>query len=103
MYIKYFASNYSYFFEIVSKEEYKNYLYWRIEYTNKNGEFHRLDGPAIESSDDYKKWFKNGLLHREDGPAVEYDGRKQYWYNNELINLSTDKEFKQYLKMKVFM
>lgn len=31
----------------------------------KNGELHRLDGPAIENYDGPKKWYLNGKLHRE--------------------------------------
>ena len=50
--------------------------YWR----NKEGELHRIDGPAAEYSDGRKEWHKNGKLHRIDGPAIECsDGRKE-WY-----------------------
>jgi hypothetical protein len=63
-----------------NEKEYKNYKYWRIEYTNKNGE-----------------------LHREDGPAQDFSGHKYYWYNDEHIDVKTDKEFKQYIKMRVFL
>ena len=37
----------------------------------KNGQLHRLDGPAVEWKDGTKEWYKNGTLHREDGPAIE--------------------------------
>ena len=49
------------------------------KYRNKNGQLHRLDGPAVE--DEWRKvWYKNGKLHREDGPAVEYeDWYKEWW------------------------
>ena len=48
----------------------------------KDGRFHREDGPAIEYADGTKEWCKNGKLHREDGPAIErYDGTKA-WYRN---------------------
>ena len=51
------------------------------EYKNELGQFHSLDGPAIENSDG-KYWLVNGKLHREDGPAVErYDGYKSYYIN----------------------
>jgi hypothetical protein len=63
-----------------SKEEIKNHKSWRIVYKNKKNE-----------------------LHREDGPAIEYwNGGKSYWYNGKQINVSTDKEFKQYIKIRVF-
>ena len=52
--------------------------FWR----NKNGVFHRLDGPAFEHSDGDKEWWLNGVLHREGGPAIERaDGHKQWWLN----------------------
>jgi hypothetical protein len=88
----------------VTKETYKNYKYWEIQYLNEDNEYHRLDGPAIEYSDGDKYWYKNDERHREDGPAREYyEGDKEYWYNDKFINVKTDKEFKQYLKMKVFL
>lgn len=49
-------------------------------WTNKNGQYHRIDGPAIEYVDGSKFWYKNGLLHRTDGPACEYASGRQYWY-----------------------
>jgi hypothetical protein len=77
-----YSSGYSSFNEVLSNEkEYKNYKYWVIKYLNEDNEYHRLDGPAIEYS----------------------DGEKEYWYNDKFINVKTDKEFKQYLKMKVFL
>jgi hypothetical protein len=87
-----------------NEKEYKNYPCWEIIYYDENYKYHRLDGPASEYSDGYKWWYKNGELHREDGPAVESTkGYKYYYYNVAEINASTDKEFKQYLKMKVFL
>jgi hypothetical protein len=54
----------------------------RTEWFNKDGDRHRIDGPAIEYANGYKAWWINGKLHREDGPAVEYaDGSKE-WYQN---------------------
>ena len=51
---------------------------WR----NKEGEFHRLDGPAIERADGDKYWFQCGKLHRLDGPAIKCaDGSKEWWLN----------------------
>ena len=52
---------------------------WRL-----NGEFHRLDGPAIEFANGSKSWFLNGIRHREDGPAIEYaDGHKEWLLNGK--------------------
>jgi hypothetical protein len=47
---------------------------------NKDGKFHRLDGPAIEFTDGYKNWYVNGILHREDGPAVIDHIGENEWY-----------------------
>ena len=49
---------------------------WR----NKQGLFHRLEGPAIEGTDGHKQWWINGKLHRLDGPAIEYAGGIKFWY-----------------------
>jgi len=48
-----------------------------------NGEYHRVDGPAIEGSNGDKEWLLYGLRHREDGPAIEWpeEGAK-YWCLN---------------------
>ena len=55
---------------------------WR----NKNGEFHRLDGPAIEYSSGTKEWWQNGKLHRLDGPAIEYPSGYKVWYKNAVLH-----------------
>ena len=52
----------------------------RTEWFNKEGKYHRLDGPAIEYADGYKAWFQKGKRHRLDGPAREWsDGSKEWW------------------------
>jgi len=51
-------------------------------WVNKNGEPHRLDGPAVEFTDGGKEWCINGLLHREDGPAFIYPIGIKWWYLN---------------------
>jgi hypothetical protein len=102
--IEYYAGNKNYWEFESNEKEYKNYKYWRIEYTNENKEYHRLDGPAIEYSSGEKYWYKNHKFHREDGPAIDYsNGHTKYWYNGKHIVVNTDKEFKQYIKMKVFL
>ena len=47
-----------------------------------NGQFHRIDGPAIEYADGTKHWYVNGKLHRIDGPAVEWPDGTKLWYIN---------------------
>jgi hypothetical protein len=56
--------------------------FWR----NKEGEYHREDGPAIENDLGTKCWYKNGKLHREDGPAVEDAAGNKFWYINGLLH-----------------
>ena len=46
---------------------------------NKEGVYHREDGPAV-SSEGYKAWYINGLRHREDGPAIEWKDGYKAWY-----------------------
>ena len=55
-----------------------------------NGKRHREDGPAIKWEDGHQEWWINGKLHRKDGPAVEYgDGRKEWWLNGYLYDDET--------------
>jgi hypothetical protein len=50
----------------------------------KNGCYHRVGGPAITYSDGSKMWFVNGQRHREDGPAVDdADGQKEWWLKDK--------------------
>lgn len=55
-------------------------------FLNKNGNYHRLDGPAIEWCYGAKEYFRNGIRHRTDGPAYEYKGEKQYWFEGKQYN-----------------
>lgn len=48
----------------------------------KHGKRHREDGPALISPDGRKEWYKNDKYHREDGPAVEHIGGSKEWYQN---------------------
>ncbi len=51
-----------------------------IFYYNKEGEFHRLDGPAAIYKSGNKFWMKNNKYHRLYGPAIEWwNGNKEYW------------------------
>lgn len=75
-----------------------------IEYTNDrkewwvDGKRHRLDGPAIEWANGTKEWWVEGKRHRLDGPAIEYDGGYIQWFveDKELA----EKEFNAYIKPK---
>jgi len=53
-----------------------------VKYYNKNGKFHREDGPAVEYSNGYKAWYQDDKLHREDGPAIEHANGDKSWYIN---------------------
>ena len=66
----------------------------RIDYNgnkiweNKNGELHRLDGPAYEDLNGTKEWHQNGKLHRLDGPAIEGTNGDKRWYQNGRLHRS---------------
>lgn len=61
----------------ISRQGRKNYF--------KNGELHRLDGPALESRDGkHQEWWVNGKLHREDGPAIIGGAFGESWYLNDI-------------------
>lgn len=43
------------------------------------------------------------LIHRNDGPAIEYpNGNKEWWYEDKKLDCTSQKEFEQYLKLKIF-
>jgi hypothetical protein len=63
------------------------------EYKNESGQYHRLDGPAVEFEDGEKWWYINGKRHREDGPAIEYSDGDKRWYLNDIRY--TEEEFQQ--------
>jgi hypothetical protein len=51
-----------------------------------NGEKHRLDGPAVICPDGENHWYKHGKRHRLDGPATTYPSGDKYWYVDGLIH-----------------
>ena len=54
--------------------------YWK----NENGQVHREDGPAYESSSGIRQWYKNGICHREDGPTIVWgNGKHEYFLNGK--------------------
>lgn len=59
----------------------------RIEWCDKNGLYHRTDGPAIEQSDGGERWYIHGVLHREGGPArIDPDGYKEWMFHGGTSN-----------------
>jgi len=74
--------------------------YGNKQWRNKNRELHRIDGPAIETTNGTKYWYQNGRLHRIEGPAIEYKDGIIHWYlagkqfkNKEaFFNALTDEE-----------
>jgi hypothetical protein len=57
---------------------------WR----NAKGQFHRLDGPAIEYADGSREWWVDGQQHRNDGPAIDHaNGHKEWWVGGRLHRL----------------
>jgi hypothetical protein len=66
------------------------YKHWFL-----NGEFHREDGPAIESADGtHKEWMIKGIEHRIDGPAVILENGYVEWYINGVYYSTKEKWFK---------
>ena len=52
----------------------------------KNGELHRLDGPAVIYANGTEEWYQNGELHRDDGPAViNADGTEEWFKNGKQV------------------
>jgi len=52
-------------------------------FLNKTGQYHRLDGPAVEWHFGAKEFFKNGIRHRIGGPAYESKDEKQFWFEGK--------------------
>ena len=76
-------NKYSHDFADMFKDEIQNRVW-----LNKDGEYHRLDGPAYINSDGDKEWYINDKLHRVDGPSVEWvDGEKHWYLNGKLHRL----------------
>jgi hypothetical protein len=66
-------------------------------------EYHRENGPAAEYINGDKYWYIKGKLHRTNGPAVIFSNGNKYWYiNDERIPCTTQKQFKQLMRLKAF-
>ena len=53
---------------------------------NKLGQFHRLDGPAVDWRSGTREWYVFGERHRLDGPAIEYDDGSRVWYKKGILH-----------------
>lgn len=61
---------------ILSKSEDYSYVIHRV-----NGEYHRLDGPAVYSPETGEEhWYYHGELHRMGGPATTASDGSRYYY-----------------------
>ena len=61
-----------------------------------NGQRHREDGPAYESTSGTKEWWLNNQLHREDGPAhIGAKGKREWWLNGKQLS---EKEWQERVK-----
>ena len=65
-------------------------------------EYDGPDGLEIDN-DGNKRYWKNNMRHRLDGPAVERSDGSKYWHVNGVhIKVSSQEEFKQYMRLKAF-
>lgn len=73
----------------------------RILYKKKNGQLHRLNGPAVISLAGGRSWWQHGDLHRADGPAVICPpGENEYWYRGKrYYNITSDREWRRKTKI----
>lgn len=56
---------------------------------NKQRQWHRTAGPAVEYKSGNKRWYLNGHRHRTDGPAVEFTNGDKRWYENDQLHRTT--------------
>ena len=72
---------------------------------NKDGQYHRKDGSAIEWADPEctNEWFIDGKYHRENGPAIEDSlGYKEWFYHGQRIDCQSQEEFERIIKLLLF-
>ena len=65
----------------MESEAYTNEL-GTTTWTNRAGERHREDGPAVEHEDGSEEWYQRGVLHRVGGPAVYAVEGFAAWYQH---------------------
>ena len=65
-------------------------------YSNSQGLWHRVHGPAVIRADGCKAWYQNDQLHRTTGPAIEWaDGDKEWYLDGQQLS---EKEFNERFK-----
>lgn len=53
-----------------------------------NGEFHRVNGPAVIENDGSLYWYRYSQMHRTDGPAViDSDGTIEWYINDNRVSM----------------
>lgn len=88
---------------VLASKHSEAYKHWKDE----NGETRKslTKSTPLET---YAGYYKNGEYHRLVGPARiwsnKYDGiyRQQWFFEGEMINVSSQQEFERFLKMKAF-
>ena len=56
----------------------------------RDGKIHKLNGPAVEHTDNSRYWYQNGLLHRDDGPAIiGADGYINWYRHGEQYDIAS--------------
>ena len=79
-------------------ESFDGIKHWMI-----NNNHHRVDGPAFECPNGDKSWFINGERHREDGPAIEWSNRdKEWYYHGKQIYCNSQEEFERIIELLIF-
>lgn len=53
-----------------------------VEYTNSEGQLHRIHGPAVIYPNGLGGWYYHGRLHRENGPAITHPDGSEDWYHH---------------------
>lgn len=58
-----------------------------INWKNKNDQYHRKNGPAVEYSNGEQDWYRYGQFHREGGPAITFlnSSNDEYYINGNLV------------------
>ena len=63
-----------------------DYLTVKTKVVNKDGQRHRVDGPAVEYANGIQEWWLNDKLHRTDGPAITFANGNKWWYQNGILH-----------------
>ena len=53
---------------------------------NKEGIFHRVNGPARIFPSGKEEWYLQGKRHNLNGPAIIYPDRRERWHNDGTFN-----------------